>query len=101
MTLQIWDCAGQEKFRALTKLYYRNADLCILVSDLSQPKTLDSIQNYWIYTYIENNPKNTKFILVGNKSDLDINIDYTYIWNLCKSYNMKYIECSVNCKYKY
>jgi len=94
LPIQIWDCAGQERFRALTKVYFRNTDVCILVFDLSTPSTLLSIKNYWINAYLQNSTKNNKFILVGNKSDLTINIDYTIIWDLVKIYNMKYIETS-------
>jgi small GTP-binding protein len=94
--LQIWDCAGQERFRALCKIYFRDTDICILVFDLSNTTTLESIKNYWINTYLQNSTKHHKFILVGNKSDLNVSIDYNIIWDLVKTYNMKYIETSVN-----
>ena len=94
LTLQIWDCAGQERFRALTKLYYRYSNICIFVFDLSNPQSLESLQNYWITTVINNTDNNTQFILVGNKLDLSINITYSIVWDLCKKYNMKYIEVS-------
>ena len=93
--LHIWDCAGQERFRALTRVYFRDTDICILVFDLSNQTTLESIKNYWIETYLKNSTKQHKFVLVGNKSDLTINIDYNIIWYLVKTYNMKYIETSV------
>ena len=93
-TLQIWDCAGQERFRALTKLYYRGAKICILVFDLSNKKSLESIENYWIPIVKTETNNNVKFILVGNKFDLNINIDYSIIWDLCKIHNMKFIETS-------
>lgn len=94
ITLQIWDCAGQEKFRALTKLYYRCAQVCIFVFDLSNPDSLNAIQNYWIGTVKENSDNNIEFILIGNKNDLTYSIDYSIIWEICKIYNMKYIETS-------
>lgn len=94
LTLQIWDCAGQERFRALTKLYYRYSHICIFVFDLSNPQSLESLQNYWINTVQNNADKNIQFILVGNKNDLSININYSIVWDLCKKYNMKYIEVS-------
>ena len=94
LNLQIWDCAGQERFRALCKVYFRATDICILVFDLSNPSSLKSIRDYWINTYLENATKSYKFILVGNKSDLPITIDYNIIWQLSKTYNMKYIETS-------
>ena len=94
ITLQIWDCAGQERFRALTKLYYRSTEVCILVFDLSEQSTLESLQNYWIPTIKENSESSIQFILVGNKLDLTTNIDYSIVWNLCKIHNMKFIETS-------
>lgn len=94
-SLQVWDCAGQECYRAICKLYYRGSDACILVFDLSEPKSLESIKNYWISIYMENCSKPYRFILVGNKSDKSIKIDYNIIWHLCKCYNMRYIETSV------
>lgn len=93
-TLQIWDCAGQERFRALTKLYYRGAEICILVFDLTNPKSLESIENYWIPTVKNEAGDSIKFVLVGNKFDLTSNIDYSIIWKLCNTYNIKFIETS-------
>ena len=93
-TLQIWDCAGQERFRALTKLYYRGAKVCILVFDLTNSSSLDSIENYWIPIVKKETDESCKFILVGNKFDLTTNIDYSIVWNLCKIHNIKFIEAS-------
>ena len=95
LTLQIWDCAGQERFRALTKLYYRGARICILVFDLSNKSSLESLENYWIPTIKDNTDSIIQFILIGNKLDLVPNINYSDIWDLCKIHNMKFIETSV------
>jgi len=95
ITLQIWDCAGQERFRALTKLYYRGARICILVFDLSNKISLESLENYWIPTIKDNTDSTIQFILIGNKLDLTPNINYSNIWDLCKIHNMKFIETSV------
>ena len=95
LTLQIWDCAGQERFRALTKLYYRGARICILVFDLSNKTSLESLENYWIPTIKNNTDSIIQFILIGNKLDLVPNINYSNIWDLCKIHNMKFIETSV------
>ena len=94
-TLQIWDCAGQERFRALVKIYYRHTHGCVFVFDLSNINTLYDIKNYWIKQVIENNMIRPIFILVGNKSDLKINTDYNIIDELIKTYDMEYIETSV------
>ena len=93
--LQIWDCAGQEKYRALTRIYYRDVQGCVLVFSLNDVKTLYDIRDYWINEIEDNNMINPIFILVGNKSDLSINTDYDVINDLVRNYNMKYIETSV------
>ena len=93
--LQIWDCAGQEKYRALTRIYYRDVQGCVLVFSLNDVKTLYDIRDYWIKEIEDNNMINPIFILVGNKSDLSINTDYDVINDLVRNYNMKYIETSV------
>ena len=95
ITLQIWDCAGQEKFRALTKLYYRNSIACILIFDLSNINTLISLETYWIKAVLDNTDTPPLFLLIGNKSDLNSTISNTDITNLCNKYNMTYIETSV------
>ena len=45
---QIWDTAGQEKYRALAKVFYKNAAVCILVYDIINKKSFDELKNYWI-----------------------------------------------------
>ena len=69
-TLQIFDTAGQEKFRSITPNYIKNADGIILVFDLTNYSSFENIK-YWI-KQIYNNKKyeNLPFIIVGNKYDL-------------------------------
>ena len=45
---QIWDTAGQEKYRALAKVFYKNAAVCILVYNIINKKSFDELKNYWI-----------------------------------------------------
>ena len=45
---EIWDTAGQEKFRALAKVFYKNAAVCILVYDISRKQSFDELKKYWI-----------------------------------------------------
>jgi small GTP-binding protein len=51
---QIWDTAGQEKYRGLTKLFYKDAKIVILVYDMTRRKSFDEIKNYW-YNQIKEN----------------------------------------------
>ena len=44
----IWDTAGQEKYRALTKLFYQNAAVCIIVYDIARASSFEEIRKFWI-----------------------------------------------------
>ena len=44
---EIWDTAGQEKYRALNKLFYTDARVAILVYDITKKNTFEEIQKYW------------------------------------------------------
>ena len=43
ITLQLWDTAGQERFASLSHLFYRNTHACLLVFDMTNPKSLNSL----------------------------------------------------------
>ena len=45
--IKIWDTAGQEKYRSITPIYFRDADAAICVYDITSRSTLDSLEN-WI-----------------------------------------------------
>ena len=45
---EIWDTARQEKYRALAKVFYNNAAVCILVYDITRRKSFDELKEYWI-----------------------------------------------------
>ena len=42
-----WDTNGQERFRAVAKSFYRNADIVVFVYDITKQNSFDSIQSYW------------------------------------------------------
>ena len=44
---QVWDTAGQEKYRGLTKIFYKDAKIIILVYDVTNKKSFEEIKNYW------------------------------------------------------
>lgn len=53
---QIWDTAGQEKYRVLTKIFYKDAQIVILVYDSTSRQSFDEIKNYWYKQVKENSP---------------------------------------------
>eukprot|EP00931_Biecheleriopsis_adriatica_P077259 TRINITY_DN5085_c0_g1_i3.p1 TRINITY_DN5085_c0_g1~~TRINITY_DN5085_c0_g1_i3.p1 ORF type:complete len:212 (+),score=45.75 TRINITY_DN5085_c0_g1_i3:99-734(+) len=74
VTLQIWDTAGQEKFQSLGVAFYRGADCCVLVHDLTAPKTFESLESWRDEFLIQAGPRdpdNFPFVVLGNKADLE------------------------------
>lgn len=69
---QIWDTAGQEKYRAIANAYYRGAKGAIVVYDLTRKATFNSTDK-WISDLKASGDKRMQFILVGNKCDLEEN----------------------------
>ena len=68
--LHIWDTSGQERFRAMTNLYYRDAQVAILTYDITNESSFNSIE-FWIQELkykVEN--ENMILCLVGNKCDV-------------------------------
>uniref|UniRef100_A0A8D2KXQ1 Ras-related protein Rab-36 n=1 Tax=Varanus komodoensis TaxID=61221 RepID=A0A8D2KXQ1_VARKO len=69
-SLQIWDTAGQEKFKCIASAYYRGAEVIITVFDLADIQTLDHTKQWLEEALRENNPKSSFIFLVGTKKDL-------------------------------
>ncbi|RPB15649.1 ras-domain-containing protein [Morchella conica CCBAS932] len=67
--LQIWDTAGQESFRAITRSYFRGATGALLVYDITRRDTFTHVQG-WLEELRGAAEPNISIILVGNKSDL-------------------------------
>ena len=70
LNLDIWDTAGQELYKTLSKLFYKEAAIGILVYDISNKSSFESIKNYWYDELKNNGLDNMIFNLVGNKYDL-------------------------------
>ena len=70
LKFDIWDTAGQEKYRSLAKIFYKDAKIIIFVYECTNKSSFDNLQNYW-YDQIDSccSP-DTIFALVSNKNDL-------------------------------
>lgn len=78
--LQIWDIAGQERYQAVSKLYARNADGCLVVCDISNYESLEHTLKWKAIvqdqcTYLHDIP----FVLIQNKTDLILESNYEYM----------------------
>lgn len=69
INIQIWDTAGTERYRSVTKGYYSNSTCAIIVYDITNIKSFDSVKE-WIEECKSYTNPNILLILAGNKSDL-------------------------------
>lgn len=67
--LQLWDTAGQEKYRSLAPMYYRSSAAAILVYDVTNKESLENLKT-WIQEINNKAPQGIAVIIVGNKIDL-------------------------------
>mmetsp|Transcript_34099 Transcript_34099/g.101734 ORF Transcript_34099/g.101734 Transcript_34099/m.101734 type:complete len:205 (-) Transcript_34099:57-671(-) len=67
--LQIWDTAGQEAFRSITRAYYRGATGALLVYDISKRASFASLER-WLKELRDRTDQDVVVLVVGNKSDL-------------------------------
>ena len=74
LKLDIWDTAGQERYRSVTKMFYKDADVALLVYDITSKKSFEELQNYWVNQVLETSMKKTLLCIIANKSDL-INLE--------------------------
>ncbi len=80
ISFEIWDTAGQEKYRSLNKIFYNNTNICFLVFDITERQSFDNILNFWykeVFEYNNNNysSNNILFGIIANKIDLEKNIN--------------------------
>ncbi|XP_013195400.1 ras-related protein Rab-7a [Amyelois transitella] len=74
VTMQIWDTAGQERFQSLGVAFYRGADCCVLVFDVTAPNTFKSLESWkdeFLIQASPRDPENFPFVILGNKVDLE------------------------------
>ncbi|KAH9814706.1 P-loop containing nucleoside triphosphate hydrolase protein [Melampsora americana] len=69
--VQVWDTAGQESFRSITRSYYRGASGALLVFDTTYRPSFQHLEN-WLNDLKSFGDPNLVIVLVGNKSDLTL-----------------------------
>lgn len=91
--IQIWDTAGEEKFRSLAPIYVQNASLAYLVFDLTSLESFDNIEQW--YKLSQSNGT-IPTIILGNKNDLENKFDsFENIYKKCMdNYHSQYIDIS-------
>ena len=93
--VQIWDTAGQEKYRSITSSYYKGAQGCLLVYDITKKKSFDNIDK-WYSELKSNSDEKIYTMLLGNKSDLEENreVSIEEAEKKAKNFNIAFMETS-------
>ena len=93
--LQIWDTAGEERFRNIAKSYFHTSDGFLLVYDISCKDSFEKL-NFWYEQIKLNAPENTKCVVAGNKCDLEEKrqVNKNEGENFAKTYNIDFYETS-------
>lgn len=67
INIKVWDTCGNEQFRSISKIFYKGADIILLVYDITKQSSFDEIKNYWYNQIKEYAPKNiSKTFLIFN-----------------------------------
>ena len=70
VNLQIWDTAGQEQFRSITKLFYKNSQAAVIVYDVTKRDSFQNVES-WLEEIEDNRDQEDMLVyLVGNRVDL-------------------------------
>jgi len=93
--IQIWDTAGQENYRSITRAYYKNSACAVVVYDISNRNSFENVSS-WIEDCRSQSPKTIYMILVGNKSDLEDKraVSFEEGQELAEKNNMLFFETS-------
>ena len=89
--IQIWDSAGQEKYKGLIPSYVRNSSIVFIVYDVANRDTFNNVEN-WI-SFVKNIEKTT-LILSGNKVDLSREVETKEGQELASKEGILFFECS-------
>eukprot|EP00922_Rhytidocystis_sp_ex-Travisia-forbesii_P037529 GHVS01055938.1.p1 GENE.GHVS01055938.1~~GHVS01055938.1.p1 ORF type:complete len:207 (-),score=30.87 GHVS01055938.1:364-984(-) len=92
--LQIWDTAGQESFRSITRSYYRGAAGALLVYDITRRDTFNHLSR-WLEEVKQNANPHMTIMLIGNKCDLERReVSTEEGANFAKQHNLIFLETS-------
>ena len=96
LKFEIWDTAGQEKYRSLTTMFYKDANAAVMVYDVTRKDSFEEMKNYWANQIKENSPENIILAIAANKSDLieQETVDEEEARNFAKELNAIFVTTS-------
>lgn len=93
--LQVWDTAGQEKFRSITTSFFKNSTVALLFCDVTKRSSFISLYS-WLTDLYRHAPENIEIILVANKIDLDDRrVSYEELEKFSSENSINFFEASV------
>jgi len=94
LKLHVWDTGGQERFRAMTHLYYRDAAGAVIVYDCTDPHSQESVK-YWVHELRTKGPPDVRMAVAANKSDVETKaVDPQDMKAYCDENNLLFVETS-------
>ena len=91
--LLIWDIGGQEQFAKLRTIYFKGSNGALGVFDLTNPQSLLKLPG-WISSIKKSVKKTIPMIIIGNKSDLERQVERSEAEDLASRLNCEYLETS-------
>ncbi|MHA1374935.1 MAG: GTP-binding protein [Promethearchaeota archaeon] len=91
--LLIWDIGGQELFQKLRTIYFKGSNGALGVYDLTNPQSLLKLPG-WISSIKKSVKKTIPMIILGNKSDLERQVERSEAEDLARRLNCEYLETS-------
>ena len=89
--IQIWDTAGEERYRSITSAYYKGAKGAFIVYDITRKQTFDDIDK-WRNELVNSCNKEVTIMLIGNKCDLEDQrkVSFEEGKEMCEKYELEY-----------
>jgi small GTP-binding protein len=99
INLQVWDPCGMERFRSITRAYFRNTFAGILLYDIKNDESFHHLEQ-WLQDFQENCLPNTYVILVGNKADLrkERKVEFDQAKEFAEIHGIDFLEISARSK---
>ena len=96
ISFDIWDTAGEERFRSVNKIFFKEAYVCLMVYDITNEESFESIKDYWYKSVKENANTDLLFGIAGNKIDLFTKekVDQKKVKEFCEEIDALYFKTS-------
>lgn len=91
--LLLWDIGGQEQFLPLRQIYFKGSDAAFGVFDITNPQSLLKLPG-WVSSIKKTVKKSIPMVMVGNKVDLERQVERSEAEDLASRINCVYLETS-------